>query len=94
MITSSMMILFKDAEHKRSYFYESLPVPTKTALFSRRPIFLTILLNEQFLNLTQINTQLLSTQQHAYTLLFGYSWFDSVCITLACLNEFLRKPFT
>ena len=40
------------------------------AILSRRPILLAILLYEQFLHLTQINlhlnTQLLSTQQHAY----------------------------
>ena len=72
-ITSGTMILFKGTPNKkRFYFYENLPVPTKMAFFSRRPIFLAILLNEQFLHLAQINKQLLSTQQHAYTSFFGY----------------------
>ena len=43
---------------------------------------------EQFLHLTQINvhpnTQLLSTQQHAYQSFLVTSWFDSVCVTVVC----------
>ena len=61
---------------RRSYLYENLPVQTKMAILSRRPILLAILMNEQFLHLTQINlhpnAQLLSTQQHAYQSFFGY----------------------
>ena len=39
-ITSGMMILFKgDAEHKRSYFYENLPVPTKMAFFFQGDLY-------------------------------------------------------
>ena len=71
-IMSGRMILFKgtpitkDLTFMKIYLYQQ-----KWHFFSRRPIFLAILLNEQFLYLTQINlhpnTQLLSTQQHAYT---------------------------
>ena len=57
---------YGDADHKSSYFYENLPIQTKIAILSRRPILLAILLYEQFLHLTQINlhpnTQLLITQ--------------------------------
>ena len=94
-ITSGTMILFKgtpntkDLTFMKIYMYQQ-----KWQFFSRRPMFLAILLNEQFLHLAQINTKLLSTQQHAYTSFLVTSWFDSVCNTLACLNEFLRKPFT
>ena len=76
-ITSGMMILFKgtpntkDLTFMKIYLYQQ-----KMAFFSRRPIFLAILLNKQFMHLAQINlhpdTQLLSTQQHAYTSFFGY----------------------
>ena len=58
----------------KTYLYKQ-----KMAILSRRPI--PILLYEQFLHLTQINlhpnTQLLSTQQHAYQSFFGYFlvWF-------------------
>ena len=49
-----------------AYKYENLPVQTKMAILSRRPILLAILLYEQFLHLTQINlhpkTQFLGTQ--------------------------------
>ena len=70
------MYCLRDADHKSSYLYENLPVQTNMAILSRRPILLAILLYEQFLRLTQINlypnTQLLSTQQHAYQSFFGY----------------------
>ena len=76
-ITSGTMILFKgtpntkDLTFMKIYLYQQ-----KWQFFSRSPIFLAILLNEQFLDLAQINlhpnTQLLSTQQHAYTSFFGY----------------------
>ena len=60
----------------QKFFYENLPVQTKMAILSRRPILLAILLYEQFLHLTLINLhpnmQLLSTQQHAYQSLIGY----------------------
>ena len=98
-ITSGTMILFKgmldtkDLTFITIYLYQQ-----KWHYFSRRPIFLAILLNKQFLHLKHINlhpnTQLLSTQQHAYTSFLVTSWLYYVCITLACLNEFLRKPFT
>ena len=62
------------------------------AILSRRPILLAILLYEQFLHLAQIdlypNTQLLSTQQHAYQSFLVTSWFDSVCVTVACWVNF------
>ena len=76
-ITSGTMILFKgtlntkDLNFMKIYLYQQ-----KWQFFSSRPIFLAILLNEQFLHLAQINlhpnTQLLSIQQHAYTSSFGY----------------------
>ena len=71
--TSGTMILFKgtpnskDLTFMKIYLYQQ-----KWLFFSRRPIFLAILLNEQFLHLAQINTKLLSAQQHAYTSFFGY----------------------
>ena len=65
------------ADLKSSYLYKNLPVQTKKAILSRRPILLAILLYEQFIHLTRINlrpnTQFLSTQQCAYQSLFGYS---------------------
>ena len=65
------------------------------AILSRRPILLAILLYEQFLHLTQINlysnAQLLSTQQHAYQSFLVTSWFDSVCVTVACWVSFKEK---
>ena len=70
-ITCGTMILFKgtpntkDLTFMKIYLYQQ-----KWHFFSRRPIFLAILLNEQFLHLAQINTQLLSAQQHAYTSFF------------------------
>ena len=74
--------------HKSSYLYENLPVQTKMAILLRRPILLAISLYEQFLHLTQIdlhpNTQLSSTHQHAYQSFLVTSWFDSVCVTVAC----------
>ena len=54
-------------------------------------MFLAILLNEQFLHLAQINTQLLSTQQHTYTQFLVTSWFDSVCITFGMLELIFKK---
>ena len=54
-----------------------------------------ILLYEQFLHLTQINlhpnTQLLITQQHAYRSFLVTSWFDSICVTVACWMNFTEK---
>ena len=65
------------------------------AIISRRPIRLAILLYEQFLHLTQINlhpnTQLLSTQQHAYQSFLVTSWFDTVCVFLDCWVNFKEK---
>ena len=65
------------------------------AILSSRPILLAILLYEQFLHLTHINlhpnTQLLSTQQHAYQSFLVTSWFDSVCATVACWVNFKEK---
>ena len=68
-IMSGTMILFKgtpntkDLTFMKIYLYQQ-----KWQFFSRRPIFLAILLNEQFtftftffLHLAQINTKLLST---------------------------------
>ena len=50
--------------------YENLPVRTKMANLSRRPILLAILLCEQFIHLIWINSrhniQFLSTQQRAH----------------------------
>ena len=67
----------------------------KKAILSKRPILLAILLYEQFLHLTQINlhpnTQLLSTQQLAYQSFLVTSWFDSVCVTVACWVNFKEK---
>ena len=81
-----------DANHKSSYFYENLPVPT------RRPILLGIFLYDQSLHLTHINlhpnTQLLSTQQHAYQSFLATSWFDSVCSTMAIWLNLKEKTFT
>ena len=72
-ITCGTMILFKGTPNtKYLTFMKIYLYQQKWHLFSRRPIFLAILLNEQFLHLAQINTQLLSTQQHAYTSFFGY----------------------
>ena len=55
------------------------------AILSRRLILLAILLYEQFVHHTQINlrpnTQLLSTQQHAYQSFLITFWFNSVCVT-------------
>ena len=61
---------YGDADLKSSSLYENLPVQTKMAILSRRPILLAILLYEQFIYLTQNtlrpNIQFLSTQQQAY----------------------------
>ena len=82
-ITSGMMILFKGKPNtKYLTFMKIYLYQQKWHFFSKRPIFLAILLNEQFLHLAQIYTKLLSTQQHAYTSFLVTSWFDSVCITL------------
>ena len=78
-----------------SYLYENLPVQTKMSILSRRRILLAILLSEQFLHLTQINLhpniQFLSTQQNAYQSFLVTSWFDSVCVTVACWANFKEK---
>ena len=72
-ITYGTMILFKgtpntkDLTFMKTYLYQP-----KWQFCSRRPKFLAILLNEQFLHLAQINTKLSSTQQHAYSSFFGY----------------------
>ena len=48
----------------------NLPIQTKMAILSKRPILLALLLYEQFIHLTQItlcpNIQFLSTQERAY----------------------------
>ena len=87
--------MLRGRRSQSSYLYENLPVKTKMAILSRRPILLAILLYEQFVHLTQINlysnAQLLSTQQHAYQSFFVTSWFDSVCVTVACWVNFKEK---
>ena len=72
-ITSGTMILFKGTPNTKNLTFMKIYLyQQKWQFFSRRPIFLAILLNDQFLHLAQINTKLLSTQQHAYTSFFGY----------------------
>ena len=78
LLTDKDAIFEGGADHKSSYLFENLPVQTEIA-FCQGPIFIATLLYEQFLHLIQINlhpnTQLLSTQQHAYQSLFSYFLF-------------------
>ena len=65
------------------------------AILSRRLILLAILLYEQFIHYTQINLrpnkQLLVTQQQAYQSFLVTSWFDSVCVIVACWVNFSKN---
>ena len=80
---------------KSSYLYENLPVQTKMAILSWRPIPLAILLYKQFIHLTWVNLsaiiQFLSTQQRAYQSGLVTSWVDSVFRHCVMLDEFTRK---
>ena len=64
------------------------------AFLSRILILWAILLYEQYLRHTQVslqtNIQYLSAQQYAYHSLVT-SWFDSVCIQVAHLENFRQK---
>ena len=66
---------------------------TQMSILSRRPILLTILMYDQFIHLTQINT-VLSTQQHAKKSFFVTSWFYSVCVTVVEKNIYMNLNYS